>query len=72
MIDVKTTGSSRYSEVEVGPGETVTLNIQAAMVDHGMEMYHDGKKVNLRDGLQALREEEVAGSSPSPLCMPRT
>ena len=58
MLDVRTSSSSRYSEVEVKPGETVTLNIQAVMVDHGDELYRDGNKVNLRDGMQALREEE--------------
>ena len=57
-IDVRGAASSRYSEIEVRPGETVSLNIQASIADHGMEMYKAGRSVNPRDGLKALREEE--------------
>ena len=50
--------STRYSEVEVRDGESVTINLQASLVEGGEELFHQGHRVSTREGREALRLEE--------------
>ena len=57
-IDVRSGTSTRYSEVEVRDGESVTINLKASLVEGGEELFHQGRRVGTREGREALRLEE--------------
>ena len=53
-VNIATKSGSRYSEIEVGPGEKVDVSLAVEMVDHGQEFYKAGHRT-----MEELYEEET-------------
>ena len=57
-MEVSTRTGNKYSEVEVGPGDSVNVKLSVGMVDHGHEYLKHGKRQDPRTAMEELREEE--------------